>query len=52
MMKGFSNFKQEAWVPYFIKRLCDIYERRRVVLFPSMVPHKIYVNWATKWKIM
>jgi hypothetical protein len=33
MGKDFSDFEQEAWVPYFIKRLCDAYERRRTVLF-------------------
>jgi hypothetical protein len=33
MEKGFSNFEQEAWMPYIIKRLCDFYERGREVLF-------------------
>jgi hypothetical protein len=22
--EGFSDFEQETWVPYFIKRLCDV----------------------------
>jgi hypothetical protein len=35
MGKCFSNFEQEAWVPCFIKRLCDVSERSRAVLLLS-----------------
>jgi hypothetical protein len=33
MEKDFSDFEREGWVPYFIKRLYDVEERCRAVLF-------------------
>jgi hypothetical protein len=45
--EGFVYFCQEAWVPYFITILCDVWQRRRAVLFFPAVPLMISVILRT-----
>jgi hypothetical protein len=44
MGKDFSDFEQEAWGPLFIKRLCDVLERRRAVSIFFFQSYSYYLS--------